>query len=368
MKSTDPGAPAPEPASASGAPSEWTRAGAGLSNMRKLFVCLTALSSLLSAGLVARRAQADDPITLKIATIAPEGTPWEKQLKALKKRYEEGSAGRIKVKLFFGGSLGGEKAIVRRCAQGTIQMAGVSTGAASSLVPELNVLEMPYLFRDAAEADHILDTVVKPQMAKMLAAKGFVFGLWAENGFRSFFTRDRPIKAVADLRGLRMRSQETIAHINMYRALGASPQPIDATNVLTSLQTSVVDGFDNTPIFAFATSWYQGTHHMTLSRHIYQPGLILISKQFYDGLPADLQRVVTDIPQSFVDEGRHGVRDLEPLLIKNLGRAGLTVHELEPAQRAEFERAARKSWNPTIAKSGAGARGLLRAIEAARAH
>jgi tripartite ATP-independent transporter DctP family solute receptor len=334
--------------------------------MRKLFACLTALSSLASLSLIVGLAQADDPITLKIATIAPEGTPWEKQLESLKKRYEDGSGGRIKVKLFFGGSLGGEKALVRRCAQGSIQMAGVSTGAASSLVPELNVLELPYLFHDAAEADRILDTVVKPQMAKLLAKKGFIFGLWAENGFRSMFTRERPIKSVADIRDLRMRSQETIAHLNMYRALGASPQPIDATNVLTSLQTSVVDGFDNTPIFAFATSWYQGARHFTLTEHIYQPGLILISKQWYDGLPADLQRVVTDIPQSFVDEGRHGVRDLEPLLVKNLGRAGLTVHRLEPAQRAEFERVARTSWSPTVAKSGPGARALLRAIEGAR--
>lgn len=334
--------------------------------MRKLLVCLTAVSSLASVGLVVGKAQADDPITLKIATIAPEGTPWEKQLKNLKKRYEEGSKGRIKVKLFFGGSLGGEKALVRRCSQGSIQMAGVSTGAASSLIPELNVLELPYLFRDAAEADRILDTVVKPQMAKLLASKGFVFGLWAENGFRSMFTRERPVKSVADLRGLRMRSQETISHLNMYRALGANPNPIDATNVLTSLQTNVVDGFDNTPIFAFATSWYQGARHFTQTEHIFQPGLILISKQWYDGLPADLKTVVTDIPQSFVDEGRRGVRDLEPLLVKNLGRAGLTVNRLEPAQRAEFERVARTSWNGTVAKSGPGARGLLKAIENAR--
>lgn len=340
----------------------------GLTAMRKLFVCLTALTSLASVGVLVGRAQADDPITLKIATIAPEGTPWEKQLKSLKKRYEEGSKGRIRVKLFFGGSLGGEKALVRRCAQGSIQMAGVSTGAASSVVPELNVLELPYLFPSAAEADRVLDTVVKPQMTKLLAKKGFIFGLWAENGFRSMFSRDRAITKVADMNGLRMRSQETVAHLNMYRALGASPQPIDATNVLTSLQTNVVDGFDNTPIFAFATSWYQGAHHLTLTEHIYQPGVILISKQWYDGLPADLQQIVSNIPQDFVDEGRHGVRDLEPLLVKNLGRAGLTVHRLEPAARAEFERVARTSWNATVAKSGPGARALLRSIEAARRH
>ena len=339
---------------------------AGRKAMRKLFGCLTLLSSLASVALVVSSARADDPITLKIATIAPEGTPWEKQLKQLKKRYEAGSKGRIRVKLFFGGSLGGEKALVRRCAQGTIQMAGVSTGAASSLVPELNVLELPYLFHDADEADRVLDGAVKPQIAKLLAAKGFVFGLWAENGFRSFFTREHPIKSVADLRGLRMRSQETVSHLNMYRALGANPQPIDATNVLTSLQTNVVDGFDNTPIFAFATSWYQAAHHMTVSEHIYQPALILISKQWYDALPADLQAVVSDIPQDFVVEGRRGVRDLTPLLLKNLGRSGITVHHLEAAQRAEFERVARTSWDRTVSKSGGGARALLRAIESTR--
>lgn len=348
--------------------SESMRSSAGRTAMRRLLSSLTVLSTLASVGLVVGAARADDPITIKIATIAPEGTPWEKQLKQLKKRYEDGSHGRLRVKLFFGGSLGGEKALVRRCAQGTIQMAGVSTGAASSLVPELNVFELPYLFHDAAEADRVLDGPVKQQTSKLLATKGFVFGLWAENGFRSFFTREHPIKTVADLRGLRMRSQETIAHLNMYRAFGASPQPIDATNVLTSLQTNVVDGFDNTPIFSFATSWYQGARHMTVSEHIYQPGLILISKQWFDALPADLKQVVADIPQDFVAEGRRGVRDIEPLLMKNLGRAGITIHRLEPAQRAELERVARTSWNQTIAKSGPGARALLRAIEASRGH
>ncbi|MBI2894885.1 MAG: TRAP transporter substrate-binding protein [Deltaproteobacteria bacterium] len=338
--------------------------------MRKLSVSLTVLTTVLSAWAVLDRstASADDPVTLKIATIAPEGTPWEKQLKQLKQRYEAESGGRIRVKLFFGGSLGGEKALVRRCAQGTIQMAGVSTGAAASLIPELNTLELPYLFRDAAEADRLLDEVVKPRMAKLLADKGFIFGLWAENGFRSFFTKGHAIKSAADLRGLRMRSQESIPHLNMYTAFGASPQPIDATNVLTSLQTGVVDGFDNTPIFAFATSWYQAAQHVTLSEHIYQPGLILISKQWYDSLPADLQRVVADVPAEFVQQGRQGVRSLEPLLVKNLAKAGLTVHRLDAAQRAEFERVARTSWEGTLAKSGRGARALLKAIEAARRH
>jgi TRAP-type C4-dicarboxylate transport system substrate-binding protein len=159
-----------------------------------------------------------------------------------------------------------------------------------------------------------------------------------------------------------MRSQEALVHLETYRAYGASPQPIDVTNVLTSLQTGVVDGFDNTPLFAFATSWYQGAHHLTLSRHSYQPGIVVFSKTWYDSLPADLKAVLDNIPESLVVEGRAGVRDMEPILIRNLGRRGIDVHEPTPAERAAFAEAARQVPDRVAGKSGRHGRRLLKAI------
>jgi TRAP-type transport system periplasmic protein len=336
-------------------------------NRRRLILSLVALSAALSMAIAvfvepADAQPANGTFVLKIATIAPEGTPWEKQLRKLKRYLEEGSGGRLKVKMFMGGSLGGEKALVRRTAQGSVQCFGGSTAALGSLVQELNVIEAPYVFDNVEQADRALDGPVKAQVQGMLTKRGFVFGLWAENGFRSWFTKERPIRNPADLRGLRMRSQEALVHLETYRAFGASPVPIDATNVLTSLQTGVVDGFDNTMIFAYATSWYQGARHLNLSRHSYQPGIVVWSKTWFDSLPADLQTLLNSVPPEMVVEGRRAVRAMDPVLQRNLQQYGIQVHEPTAAERAAFATAARPVADRVAKKSGPGAAALLRAL------
>jgi TRAP-type C4-dicarboxylate transport system substrate-binding protein len=334
----------------------------------RLALSLTAASALLCAFFAStvpagtRAQDGSEPIELKIATVAPEGTPWEKQLRTLKRHIETESAGRIKVRLFMGGSLGGEKALVRRTASGSIQCFAGSTAALGSIVEAMNVIEAPYLFDSAADADRVLDGAARPLVESALRGGGFRFALWAENGFRSWFTRSRPISRPSDLNGLRMRSQEASVHLSTYRAFGATPVPIDVTNVLTSLQTDVVDGFDNTPLFAFATSWYQAVSHLTLSEHSYQPGIMVYSSTWFDGLPADLQTMLTSLPASLTAEGRSSVRRMDPVLISNLERAGITVRRLSASERAAFAAIGRPVQDAAAAEAGAAGRSLLSAL------
>ncbi|HEY8429858.1 MAG TPA: TRAP transporter substrate-binding protein [Sandaracinaceae bacterium] len=333
---------------------------------RRALLSLTLVSTMVCTlvvlGASEPPASAQEQIRMRIGTVAPEGTPWEKQLRRLKQHIEQESGGRIRVQMFMGGSLGGEKALVRRTAQGSLQAFGGSTAALGTLVRELDVIEAPYLFDSAQQADAALDGPAKPIVAAALARRGFVFGLWAENGFRSWFTKERPIRQPSDMRGLRMRSQESEVHLATYRALGASPVAIDVTNVLTSLQTGVVDGFDNTPLFAFATSWYQAAQHMNVSEHSYQPGIVVYSKRWFDELPEDLQRVLTSIPQEITVDGREQVRRMDPILIRNLERYGIQVHRPTAEERAAFAKLARPVQDRVAAQAGAQGRALLKAL------
>lgn len=332
---------------------------------RKLLF-LVGVSALTCGALVASapddEVHAQEAVQLRIATVAPEGTPWEKQLRSLKSHIEGASQGRIKVRMFMGGSLGGEKALVRRVSQGTLECFAGSTAALGSVVPELDVIESPYLFDSAAQADAALDGPALPLVRTALQEHGFQFGLWAENGFRSWFTVERQIRRPADMQGLRMRSQESGVHLATYRAYGATPVPIDVTNVLTSLQTGAVDGFDNTPLFAFATSWYQASHHLVLSQHSYQPGVVVWSRSWYEGLPADLRAVLDGIPASITTEGRTAVRRMDPILIANLRRAGVEVYELSASERAAFAQLGVPVQDRAAADAGTGGRALLRAL------
>ncbi|MGE0787119.1 MAG: TRAP transporter substrate-binding protein [Sandaracinaceae bacterium] len=336
---------------------------------KRLLLTLTFFSTVLCSlvllvpGGRPASAQEDSSIRMRLATVAPEGTPWEKQLRRLKTHIEQESGGRIRVQMFMGGSLGGEKALVRRTAQGSIQAFGGSTAALGTLVRELDVIESPYLFEDYASADAALDGPARGIVTQALARRGFVFGLWAENGFRSWFTRERPIRQPSDLNGLRMRSQESEVHLATYRAFGASPQAIDVTNVLTSLQTGVVDGFDNTPLFAFATSWYQAAHHLNVSQHSYQPGIVVYSKSWFDGLPEDLQAVLTSVPAEITVDGREQVRRMEPILLKNLARHGIEVHTPTSAERAAFVKIGRPVQAQVARRAGGQGQALLRALQ-----
>lgn len=340
-----------------------------MNGRKRLLVTLTVLSGVLSALFVAslasppESAHAQDPIQMRIGTVAPEGTPWEKQLRGLKQHIERESGGRIRVRVFMGGSLGGEKAMVRRVAAGTLECFGGSTAALGSIVPEMNVIEAPYLFDTVEQADAALDSApVRAQLGSLAQSKGFVFGLWAENGFRSWFTRERPIRTPGDLSGLRMRSQEARVHIATYEAFGATPNPIDVTNVLTSLQTGVVDGFDNTPLFAFATSWYQAARHLNLSQHSYQPGIVVYSRTWYDGLPPDLQQMLSSVPEPITADGRTQVRRMDPILIQNLARYGIDVHRPSASERAAFAKIGRPVQDVVARQIGAGARTLLKQL------
>ncbi len=304
---------------------------------------------------------------MEVGTVAPSGSPWAQQLKDYRKYVQDKTGGRVKVKLRLGRS--NERSLARRTAAGTMQAFGGSTGGLSSIVREMNVFEAPYVFESEAQADSVLDNPkVLAQVRRILQKRQLVFGLWAENGFRSYFTR-KPIRAPSDMKGMRLRSQEAIAHVETYKAFGASPVTIDVANTMTSIQTGVVDGFDNTPLFAMATTWYQGLkddeRNLFLSRHAYQPGILVYSKKWFDTLPKDIQAILQTVPQQLVIDGRKGVRSMEPVLLKNLARYGYEIHEPTKAELESFKKGSKGVVERVAAKTGPEAKTLLKEIRAA---
>lgn len=317
-------------------------------------------AALLAFGL---RAEAQEPVTLKIASVAPEGTPWADGLVAFRKDIETATGGKLRVKAFLGGVLGDENETVQQTARGQIQGVGASTGALASVVPELSVLELPRLFRSAEEADYVLDKVILPTAEKAFRDRGLVLGFWSENGYRCFGTRFGFVKAPADLKGKKMRSQESPVHLQMYRSFGATPSPIPVTEVLTSLQTGVIDGYDNTPLFAFAAQWHTATKFMSITNHIYQPAAIVYNKAFFDKLPADQQKAVLGARTSLMPRMRKEIRALTPILIGNLQAMKVQVYTPNATEMASFDTAAKAARDTYMAKATPGEKALYAQIE-----
>lgn len=319
--------------------------------------------SSVALALAALAARAD-PVVVRMGSVAPEGTPWAEWVEGVKKRIESQSKGQLKVKLFLAGKLGGEKEMVEDVKKGALQMFGGSVGAlASQQVPELNVFELPYLFESDAEADHVLNAV-RPQVKALLLERGFVMSMWSENGWHGYGVKGKCVKTPDDMKGMKMRSQESSIHLETYRAFGASPVEMPVPEVLSALQTGTVDGFSNTPLFSFATSWYTGITHYTYTRHIYQPALIVLSKKWHDTLPPDQQKLVTDPTEEA--NGFKLVRALTEPLIENFGAAGKTVCRLKPEELKVWAQKARPVWDGFAAK-GKGNKAILEAVLAAKA-
>ena len=336
--------------------------------MRNSIVCAVAFVAL--SFLIASPAPAADPeFTLEMGTVVPGGSPWALQLKRLKKYVEAETGGRVKVKLRLGGS--NERSLARRTQMGSKQGFAGSVGGLSSIVREVNVLEAPYVFDTVEQADKALDDPeVRKQVRAILAKQKLVFALWGENGFRSYFSR-RSIRAPGDMKGVRYRSQEAVAHVEAYKAIGASPVTIDVANTMTSLQTGVVDGFDNTPLFAMATTWYQGLEdgdrNLFLSKHSYQPGIVVYSKKWFDTLPKDIQKVLLGVPEDLTVWGREQVRKMEPVLLKNLVRYGYEIHDPSPAELQKFKDVEKGVPEAVAKQVGPAGQKLLKAVRAALA-
>jgi TRAP-type C4-dicarboxylate transport system substrate-binding protein len=297
------------------------------------------LLALVGLALAATPALADDPVVLKIATVAPPKTPWAALLTEYKANVEKASGGKIKVKVFLGGTLGDENATVRMTSRGQIQGVGGSTGSLATLVPELDAIEIPFLFRNAQEADYVLDNHLLGPMEERFKAHGLVLAFWSENGFRHFGANWGAVTSPKDLASKKVRSQENYSHIEMWKALSAAAQAIPTTEVTTALKTGAVEGFDQALLFMIAAGWHSQIKHLTLSAHIYQPAAIAFNKDWFDKLPADLQKILIDEGRAIVKKGREAIRKMNPKLVEIVKKAKVEIHTLSADQRAEFEKA-----------------------------
>ena len=323
---------------------------------------LQLLIAALSISAPAFAQEPADQIVVKVGTVAPEGTPWSELMKRIKSRFQKESNGKLKLKLYFGGRLGGEKEMVRETREGRIQLFGGSTAAIATLVPELYVLESPFLFESDQEADFVFDNYVKPHAEKLLAAKGFVFFQFSENGWHGIALRDRCVKSLADLKGKKVRSQEATIHLDTFTALGANPIPMPVPEVLPALQQGTVDGFSNTPLFSFATSWYQGIKYFTVTDHIYQPAMIIYSKKWFDQQPKDIQKILLTGGQEDTEFGRKGIRGIRQGLLDNFTKSKIEVCNASPELKKEMAAATKKIFDDYKKKASKDGKPLFDAI------
>ena len=275
---------------------------------------------------------------IKFGTVAPSGTPWAQTLEDIKKRVKKASGGKLNIKTYLGGQLGGELEILQKIRRGNIQGGGLTSASLASVVPELDVLELPYLFESYDEADYILDNYLFSVFKELFAKKDLVLITWAENGWRNIGHKSKSILKPEDLIGEKMRSQESKVHLAFWKALKVSPQAISTAETLPALQTGVVKGFDNTSLFTLAAEWHTAIKHFSMTRHIYQPAAIVYSSRFWKKTKNSDREILTDRGRKLAPESRIAVRSLGEELLTVLESSGIKVYKMSEAQRRVFKK------------------------------
>ena len=231
--------------------------------------------------------------TIKFATLAPEGSTWLKVLRAWNKEIMEKSNGQLKFKIYSGGVSGDEKDVVRKIRLGQLQAGGFTGVGLGEIAPEVRILDTPFLFRDSNEIDYIYGKFEK-EWVNAFEKKGYIFLGWAEVGFVHFFV-SKPIQGLNDLKKLKiwMWEGDPIAEIT-FKTMGISPIPLSIADVMTSLQTGLIEGVYCSPMAAIALQWFTRTKYMVETPLANASGAVLISKSSFDRLKPELKQLLLE--------------------------------------------------------------------------
>lgn len=243
------------------------------------------------------------------------------------KAVEAGTAGRYKVETFYSGSLGGERESIESVQLGTQALTFSSSGPIPNFVPATKILDIPFLFRDKAHARAVLDGPIGQEMLGQFDSKGFKALAWGENGIRHMTNSKRSVVTPDDLKGLKMRTMENPVHVAAYKGLGIVTTPMAFPEVFTALQQGTVDGQENPLSVIMASKFDQVQKYITLTGHVYSPGIFLMNKGMFDQLSAADKTVFLDAAKAGVKANRARVDEDDAKGVAYLREKGMTVVE-----------------------------------------
>ncbi|HEX8165373.1 MAG TPA: TRAP transporter substrate-binding protein [Beijerinckiaceae bacterium] len=282
-------------------------------------------------------AQAVVARTFRAADIQSEDYPTVQALMYMDKLLQERTGGRHRLQIFHSRQLGEEKETIEQTRAGAIDLNRINIAPIASFAPQANVLVLPFLFRSVDHLHHVLDGPVGEEILKSFEGGGFVGLAFYDSGARSIYNSVRPIRRLADLKGLRIRIQQSDLMTDMFRALGVEPIPLPYGQVMTGLTTQLIDGAENNWPSFVTTGHYRAAPYYSLTQHTMAPEVLVMSEKAWTGLSPEDQAIFR---QAAKDSGafmRDQWRLWEERSRREAQLGGVTV--VEDVDRKAFESA-----------------------------
>lgn len=248
--------------------------------------------TLLSLLLLSPLSQAGT--TLKIATLAPDGTSWMKEMRAAAKQIQQQTEGRVRIRFYPGGVMGNDNSVLRKIRVGQLHGGAITGGGLSAIYRDAQLYTLPFQFRNLQEVDAVRQ-VMDPLIIAGLKNEGYVsFGL-SEGGF-AYLLSNRPVKTTKNMRELKIWIPEgDEINANMFQALGISPVPLPLTDVLTGLQTGLIDTIASAPVGAIALQWHTRVNYLTQVPLAYLYATLVLTETAFNKLQKPDRSVVREI-------------------------------------------------------------------------
>ncbi|MDY6792414.1 MAG: TRAP transporter substrate-binding protein [Thermodesulfobacteriota bacterium] len=263
---------------------------------------------------------------IKLGVVTKPGSAQNIAAEKFKELIEQRSKGKIKVQIFHSASLGNETEILQQVQMNTVQMAIITGGPFDTFDPVARVINYPFLFKDNAQADEILDGPLGAEILKSLESSGFKGLCFSENGFRNLTNNKHEVKSPADIKGLKIRVMASAIHKAIWKALGANPTPMPWP-IYTELEQGVIDGQEN-PLWVMEVyKFYEIQKYMTLSRHVYSYHIDVASLKWWQTLDSKTRDMVQKAMHEAAVFQRKQNRDKDAARLKFLKEKGMQVIE-----------------------------------------
>ena len=256
-----------------------------------------------------------------------------------KKDVEKATNGKLVLEVFPDMQLGGAQENVSQVRAGTIAMTWVGMAFLARTVPELEAVSLPFLFPSREVAYKVMDGPIGELLAQKLADKGFVLLGFMELGSRQVTNNIRPIKTIADLKGLKIRLQPNETHLATFRALGANPQAMDIREVYSALQQGVIDGHENPYNLILASRFFEVQKYLSNTGHFFDFIAIVGSKKVFDAMKPEYQQAIRTAMKDAVAQQRAAAVKADLDALEELQKKGMKYDVLPPAEREAMRKA-----------------------------
>lgn len=328
--------------------------------------CVISVVMALMVAAAAFAGQAEAATTLRLGHVVADNSSLDKGLDYFAKLVSDKSGGELKIQVFPNSSLGDNTAMMEQLQFGSLDMMAPSVAALSGFTPSTAIFDLPYLFKNEAAAEEVLDGPLGDNVGKALEPQGFYLLGWMTQSWRHL-TCNKEVTKPADVAGIKIRTMDSKYHMAHFNTLGASAIPMAMSELYTALQQGTIDAQENPYTNIVNSRFYEVQKYVVETGHIYDACPLIISTITWKRLDDNQKKIIKEAAAEAVNWERAEVKKDDAVFREQVKKSGTTVIVLTPEQRAEFRKAAQPVYDEFVKEQGQAGADAVKSVEAVNA-